>query len=252
MRTAIVIPARYDSSRLPGKPLLDRTGKPLIRHVWEAVVAARLTDTVIVATDDDRIRLAVEAFGGTAMMTDRNHVSGTDRLAEVARRIDAETIVNVQGDEPHIDPAGLRSLLELFALYPNCRIATLAVPIKSMEDYRSPNCVKVVLDADRRAMLFSRAMVPFVRDGEPDLAQRPSPFLQHLGVYAYRRESLVEFASLPPSTLELLEKLEQNRVMPLGWDVRVATVEGAGRGVDTPEDYERFVRWERLNRGSGD
>jgi 3-deoxy-manno-octulosonate cytidylyltransferase (CMP-KDO synthetase) len=249
MQTAIVIPARYASSRLPGKPLLRETGKYLIQHVWERACQAR-ADAVIVATDDARIFDAVREFGGRAVLTRADHPTGTDRIAEVARGLPAEVIVNLQGDEPLIDPAALDLLPELLRRDPVADVATLAVPIASPEQYRDPNCVKVVCDARGRALYFSRSPIPFVRDGQPDFARRPALFLQHLGLYAYRRDFLLQLAQLPPEPLEETEKLEQLRMLAVGKAICVGVVAHAGRGVDTPADYQRFVQaWRDGQRG---
>lgn len=242
MRTAIVIPARYASSRLPGKPLLKSTGKYLVQHVVEQALQCRTATTVIVATDDPRIRAAVESFGGKVAMTRRDHPSGTDRVAEVARDLDADVIVNLQGDEPQIEPTTLELLSELLRQDEVAQVATLAVPITSPEQWHSPHCVKVVRDGVGRALYFSRSPVPHVRDGQPNLLQRPPMFLQHLGLYAYRRDFLLRLASLPPDPLEELEKLEQLRVLANGFPIQVGLTRHAGVGVDTPADYERFVR----------
>ena len=241
MRCAIVIPARYSSSRLPGKPLLRSTGKYLIQHVYEQALRAKLPSEVIVATDDPRIVAAVESFGGKAVMTRKDHQSGTDRVAAVAARLDVDIVVNLQGDEPLVDPRSLDMLPELLERDRGADIATLAAPLPSLEEYYSPNVVKVVRDREGRALYFSRSPIPMVRDGEPDLAANPQLFLQHLGLYAYRRESLLKLASLPPSPLEMTEKLEQLRVLTMGWRIQVGVIRHAGRGVDTPDDYDRFV-----------
>ncbi len=241
MKTAIVIPARYRSSRLPGKPLLRETGKYLVQHVYERASQVRNVSTVAVATDDSRIVAAVESFGGRAIMTDRAHPTGTDRVAEVARQLDAEVIVNVQGDEPLIEPAALEMLLQLLERDAQADMATLAMPIASAEEWRNPNCVKVVRDFSGRALYFSRSPIPCVRDGEPDFSQRPARFLLHLGVYAYRQRFLHGFAAMPPHPLEQLEKLEQLRALAMGRTIQVGIVEQAGIGVDTYEDYQHFV-----------
>jgi 3-deoxy-manno-octulosonate cytidylyltransferase (CMP-KDO synthetase) len=248
VKTVIVIPARYASSRLPGKPLLRETGKYLVQHVYERASRARRASAVIVATDDSRIEAAVKSFGGRVAMTRRDHASGTDRVAEVARDLDADVVVNLQGDEPLIEPATLDSLAELLARDPAADMATVAVPFETVEDYRNPNCVKVVTDNAGRALYFSRSPIPYVRDGAPDLAARPARFLLHLGLYAYRKSFLLELAQLPPDPLEKLEKLEQLRVLALGRRILVSTIEEAGLGVDTYEDYERFVRVHRQSR----
>jgi 3-deoxy-manno-octulosonate cytidylyltransferase (CMP-KDO synthetase) len=241
MRTAIVIPARFASVRLPGKPLLRSTGKYLVQHVYERACLARRADSVVVATDDPRIAAAVDAFGGKCVMTGRGHASGTDRVAEVAKRLDAEIVVNLQGDEPETDPAALDVLPDLLAKDPHAAMATIAAPITSDEAYRDPNCVKVVRDGRGRALYFSRSPIPFVRDGRPDFTAKPPRFLQHIGVYAYRRDFLLQLAKQPPAVMEQDEKLEQLRVLTLGWPIQVGVVARASRGVDTLEDYERFV-----------
>jgi 3-deoxy-manno-octulosonate cytidylyltransferase (CMP-KDO synthetase) len=242
MKTAIVIPARYASKRLPGKPLLKQTGKYLIQHVYERACQARRASTVIVATDDPRIVAAVESFGGRVVRTRRDHPSGTDRVAEVARQLDADVIVNLQGDEPLVDPSALDLLPALLECDPNADVATLAVPLMSLEQWRNPNCVKVVCDAAGRALYFSRSPIPFVRDGQPDFTAEPPRFLQHLGLYAYRREFLLQLATLPPGPLEELEKLEQLRVLTLGKCIHVGLVRQAALGVDTYSDYQRFIQ----------
>ncbi len=248
MKTAIVIPARYASTRLPGKPLLRQTGKYLVQHVYERACQARCAAAVIVATDDSRIVRAVESFGGRVVSTRRDHASGTDRVAEVAAGLDADVILNLQGDEPLIDPASLDVLADLLARHPEADMATLATPLRSPEQYHSPHCVKVVCDAAGRALYFSRSPLPHVRDGKPDLDARPSPFLLHLGLYAYRRDFLLDLAVLPPSPLEKLEKLEQLRVLAAGRSIQVGVVAEAGLGVDTYEDYRRFVAIYRQGR----
>jgi 3-deoxy-manno-octulosonate cytidylyltransferase (CMP-KDO synthetase) len=197
---------------------------------------------VVVATDDPRIVAAVESFGGKAIMTRRDHPSGTDRIAEVARSMDADLYVNVQGDEPLVDPAGLDLLIKLMERDSGAGMATLAVPLTDEAAYNDPNCVKLVCDNRGRALYFSRSPVPHVRNGQPNLAGRPSPFLQHLGVYAYRKTVLLQLAQLPPSPLEELERLEQLRALSNGIGIQVGLVNQAARGVDTFEDYQRFVQ----------
>jgi 3-deoxy-manno-octulosonate cytidylyltransferase (CMP-KDO synthetase) len=245
MRTAIVIPARFASTRLAGKPLLKDTGKYLIQHVYERACFAK-AETVVVATDDARILGAVREFGGRVVMTRNDHATGTDRVAEVAGRLDVDIIVNLQGDEPMIDPVGLDCLPELLAKDQEADMATLAAPIGNIEQFRDSNCVKVVCDSRGRALYFSRSPIPFVRDGQPDFGSRPALFLQHVGIYAYRRQFLLEFAQLPRQPLEETEKLEQLRMLALGKRICVGTVQHAGRGVDTPADYARFVEEWRL------
>ena len=242
MKTAIVIPARYGSQRLPGKPLLRQTGKYLIQHVYERACQSQQASSVIVATDDPRIVSAVESFGGRVMLTRRAHASGTDRVAEVAAQLDVDVVVNLQGDEPLIDPAALDMLPQLLENDPNADLATLAVPLTSREQWHNPNCVKVVCDKRGRALYFSRSPIPCVRDADPDFAAEPSMFLQHLGLYAYHRPVLFRLADAPPEPLEKLEKLEQLRAMALGYRIHVGVIQQTSIGVDTYEDYERFVQ----------
>lgn len=242
MKTAIVIPARYASSRLPGKPLLRQTGKYLVQHVYERARYARHADHVIVATDDPRIEAAVKRFGGQVVMTSPDHPSGTDRVAEVASRLDVEIVVNLQGDEPLIQPDSLDAVAELLLQNRSAEMATLAVPITNLEQWQDPNCVKVVVGESGQALYFSRSPIPFVRDGVPDFSRRPAQFFQHLGLYAYRRDFLLQLAALPPTAIEQLEKLEQLRVLALGKRIQVGIVSEKSIGVDTWRDYEQFVR----------
>lgn len=241
----IVIPARHASTRLPGKPLLKETGKHLIHHVYERAALARKARAVLVATDDPRIAAAVEGFGGRVVMTRRDHPSGTDRVAEVAARLDDEIVVNLQGDEPLIDPHALDLLITRLE-QTGAEMATLACPLGTLEQYHNPNCVKVVTDEHDNALYFSRSPLPFVRDGQPDFVARPARFLQHVGIYAYRRGFLFEFAATPPAALEKLEKLEQLRALAMGRRIAVGRIDAATLGVDTHDDYRRFVMTYRL------
>jgi 3-deoxy-manno-octulosonate cytidylyltransferase (CMP-KDO synthetase) len=241
MRSAIIIPARYSSSRLPGKPLLRATGKYLVQHVYEQACRAR-ADAVIVATDDERIQRAVQSFGGRVVMTRGDHPSGTDRCAEVAQNLDVDVVINLQGDEPLIEPETLNLLPELLERDPESDVATLAVSIRSQIRWQDPNCVKVLRDAHGRALYFSRSPIPHVLGGRPDFGATPTCFLQHIGLYAYRRDFLLQLAALPPEPLEALERLEQLRILALGRRIHVGLVERAARGVDTPADYDQFVR----------
>jgi 3-deoxy-manno-octulosonate cytidylyltransferase (CMP-KDO synthetase) len=247
MKTAVVIPARYASTRLPGKPLLRETGKYLVQHVYECACQAQGVDQVIVATDDPRIASAVKGFGGRVEMTRRDHASGGDRVAEVARRLDADCVVNLQGDEPLIETSAIEMLIRLVG-ETDADMATLAAPLLSVEQWRNPNCVKVVCDSAGQALYFSRSPIPFVRDGQPDFSVRPPRFLQHLGIYAYRRRFLLTLADLPPHPLEILEKLEQLRVLAHGRRIQVGVVAHSTPGVDTYDDYLRFVAVWRQNR----
>jgi 3-deoxy-manno-octulosonate cytidylyltransferase (CMP-KDO synthetase) len=240
-----IIPARFASTRLPGKPLLSDTGRPLIQHVVDAAKRSERLTRIIVATDDTRILEAVREFGGEAVMTRADHPSGTDRVAEVARAIpDAEIIVNLQGDEPEVLGATLDLVAALLLDDPETPMATIATPIRDRSVYDDPSCVKVVRSASGRALYFSRCPIPFVRDGGFDPSASPPQALLHLGLYAYRRDFLLRLAELPPSPLEGLEKLEQLRVLEAGYPIAVGIVDEPSVGIDTPEDYRRFVaRW---------
>jgi 3-deoxy-manno-octulosonate cytidylyltransferase (CMP-KDO synthetase) len=241
-----VIPARFASTRLPGKALLSETGRPLILHVVEAARRARSLQRIIVATDDIRIAQAVTDFGGEVMMTRADHATGTDRVAEVAARLDqARIIVNLQGDEPEISGHALDLVVSLLENDADAPMATLATPIRDASIYRDPACVKVVCDRRGRALYFSRSPIPCHRDGLPDAGAATTPLAYlHLGLYAYRRDFLLDLGSLPASPLEGAEKLEQLRVLEAGHPIAVGLVEEAGVGIDTPEDYRRFIeRW---------
>lgn len=243
MKTAIVIPARWNSSRMPGKPLLKETGKYLIQHVYEQCYKASAS-TVVVATDDHRIVDAVELFGGKAVMTSPNHVSGTDRVAEVAANLNADIIVNVQGDEPLVDPEHIDMVSRLIEeAGPRTAMATLASPIRTVEQWLDPSCVKVVCNNRGQAIYFSRSPIPHVRDNKPDLKSRPSRFLQHIGIYAYTKKSLLRLSSMKPEPLEEAEQLEQLRAIQAGFAIKVGVVGHDGFGIDTREDYQRFSMW---------
>jgi len=237
MSAIVLIPARYASTRLPGKPLLARTGKPLIQHVVESVRKAESIHRIVVATDDPRIADAVAAFGGEAVMTSPAHRSGTDRLAEAAELLglaDDEIVVNVQGDEPDIPAHCIDRLVDLLA-GSGAPMATLVTPLPA-DQAGDPNKVKAVLDARGKALYFSRSPVPFDRDGTGGVR-----YFLHLGVYACRVAFLRTFASLAPTPLETAEKLEQLRALEHGYEIVAATVRYDGVGIDTPEDYAAFV-----------
>lgn len=250
----VVIPARHASTRLPGKPLLMLAGEPMILHVHRLALRSGAAE-VIVATDDERIRLACSAAGAAVEMTAERHVSGTDRIAEVAQRrgwADGDIVVNVQGDEPLLPSALIGQAAALLAASPAASIATLATPIASESDYLDPNVVKVVARADGIALYFSRAPVPWDRDGfasRPPAAGLHRGARRHLGIYAYRVAALRQLAAAPPAALEQRERLEQLRALAMGLSIAVAdAVEVPGPGVDTPED---LVRVEALLRAGG-
>lgn len=246
-----IIPARFASTRFPGKPLASLHGKPLVRHVWERAVRARRLDRVAVATDDERIREAVAAFGGEAILTSPDHPSGTDRVAEAVRAMESAgarigIVVNIQGDEPMLDSEALDALVEALAGDPGLGYATIAEPFASAAEILDPNTCKVVTDADGGALYFSRSPVPFLREVGPGgilpmeeaLAARGSQagWWRHVGIYAFRREALEEFSRLPAGRLERMEGLEQLRILEAGRRMRVVVSDRVTLDVDTPED----------------
>ncbi len=233
----VIIPARLDSTRFPGKVLADRTGKPLVRHVHERAERASCVDRVIVATDDERIRAAVEAYGGAVVMTRRDHANGTSRIAEAARSIDAELIVNVQADEPEIEPALIDLAIRNLAAHDDCGLGTVAAPFTADEDPADPNVVKVVVDGEGRALYFSRLPIPAGGGGGG-----ATPILKHVGLYVYRAAFLQTYASLEPTPLEQAERLEQMRVLEHGYRIAVAIGTAGHHGIDTPAQYDAFVR----------
>ena len=246
-KTFIIIPARLASTRLPNKLLLNETGKPLIQYAYESARGSKLAAGVLIACDDSRIFEAVEAFGGTPIMTDPNAASGTDRIAEVAQKLeDTEIIVNVQGDEPNLCPESIDFLIELLISHPEAVMATLATPSHRKEDLDDPACVKVVFDSRGQALYFSRAPIPYPRNWSDDmLIASPPLFYQHLGIYAYRRNYLLSLRQKERTTLEKTENLEQLRAIQSGDIIMVGVVEDASFGIDTPEDYRRFVESEK-------
>lgn len=244
MKSVIIIPARLASTRLPGKLLLAETGKPLIQHTYEAARQSRLASRVVVACDHSSIYDAVCAFGGEAVMTSPAAPSGTDRVAEAASAIpDAELIVNVQGDEPTLSGEAIDKLIGLLGSAPDARMATLAAPIRRAESVEDPACVKVVFDKTGRALWFSRSVIPYPRSrSETFLSDTPPLYYQHIGIYAYRRDFLLSLPKLPQALYEKTEGLEQLRVLYEGEKILVGVVEENVIGIDTPEDYARFVR----------
>jgi 3-deoxy-manno-octulosonate cytidylyltransferase (CMP-KDO synthetase) len=237
-----MIPARYAASRLPGKPLLPIAGKPMIQHVYERARGARTLSVLLVATDDERIAAAVRAFGGKAVLTSPEHRSGTDRLAEAARDLAADVIVNIQGDEPLVTPETIDALVTPFAERPELAMATIATPILRQEDAAATSVVKVVVDREGYALYFSRLPIPFYRDEASPAAGGDPRHWRHMGMYAYRKEVLMRFASLPPTPLEQAESLEQLRALEHGVRILVVPTAHDVVGVDTPEDLERVRR----------
>jgi 3-deoxy-manno-octulosonate cytidylyltransferase (CMP-KDO synthetase) len=241
-----IIPARYASTRLPGKPLVILGGKTMIQRVWERAGAAEKISRVIVATDDQRIIQAVADFGGEAVMTRAEHRSGTERIAEVAVGTASggdDIFVNVQGDEPLIEPEAIDTAVEAIESDEGVSIATLAVPISKTADIMDPNVVKVVLDFDGNALYFSRAPIPWVRDRESPVHVQ---HMKHLGLYSFRRSALLDFPTLPLGDLERIEQLEQLRWMENGYKIRVAETPHDSVSVDVPEDV---IKIEQLLRG---
>ena len=243
------IPARYESSRLPGKPLADIGGKTMIRRVFEQVIKAKGISSVLVATDDQRIVKEVENFGGTAVMTDANHCSGTDRLAEVFKDRKADVVINVQGDEPFLDPDMIEALIAPFLTDQSLKFATLKTPITEQADLLDPTIAKLVVDKDDNVLYFSRSPIPFIRDemeisnGEFKIKGLGKTVLyKHIGLYAFRREFLLEFASWEPVPLEKLEKLEQLRALHHGVRIKAVTVDHTGFSIDTPQDLARAIK----------
>jgi 3-deoxy-manno-octulosonate cytidylyltransferase (CMP-KDO synthetase) len=232
-RVAVVIPARYGSSRLPGKPLAELLGKPMIQWVYEKALQVDEVDSVVIATDDERIRDVVEGFGGRAVMTSVDHASGTDRLCEVMTEVEADIYLNLQGDEPLVRPEDLSLLVSGMQADPRVEVGTLCHAIDT-DEAQKPNAVKVVLGQEGNALYFSRSPIPYPRE-----AGAHPGYVKHVGVYAYRREVLTRYASLPPSALEQTEQLEQLRLLSAGMRIRTFEVAPTGPGVDTPECLER-------------
>lgn len=243
----VVIPARFGSTRLPGKALLPIAGKPMLQWVHERARASKARD-VFVATDDERIAKVAQGFGASVVMTDATHASGTDRIAEVSRTLQwsaDEIVVNVQGDEPLMPPTLINQVAEVLELHASAAIATLAAPVLSIEEFLDPNAVKVVTDLQGRALYFSRAPIPWDRDGALSggaTRQSYAEARRHLGLYAYRVGALQQIAALKPSSLEQREKLEQLRALENGFEIRlVNATERPGQDVNTPEDLERVI-----------
>jgi 3-deoxy-manno-octulosonate cytidylyltransferase (CMP-KDO synthetase) len=234
-----VIPARYSATRLPGKPLVSLGGKPMIQRVWERASQAERITRVIIATDDERILTAAAGFGAEAMMTRSEHRSGTERVAEVAVHVPGtseDVFVNVQGDEPLVEPEAIDTLVEAIESEEGVAVATLMVPITKPPDIMDPNIVKVVLDFDGNALYFSRAPIPWVRDRQAPVHVK---HMKHLGLYAFRRDALLDFPTLPVGDLERIEQLEQLRWMENGYKIRVAETHHDSVSVDVPDDVER-------------
>ncbi len=236
-KTAIVIPARYASTRLPAKPLLEVKGKPIIQYVYEAAEKSKLAACAIVATDDERIKAAVEKFGGVCEMTDKEHKCGSDRIAQIAKRHeDFDYILNLQGDEPQITPEVIDIAIKTLIDDKTADISTLVRKIDDINQINNPNCVKCVFDNNFNALYFSRCPIPYERNRDK------SPYYAHIGIYGYKKESLIKMTNLTQTNLEQQESLEQLRALQNGMKIKVAIVELNPTGIDTIEDYEKFKK----------
>ena len=240
MKIVVCIPARYASTRFPAKVLAQDTGKYLIQHTWEQARKAKLPQRVVIAADDERIVQAARQFGAECVLTSANHQSGTDRIAEAVGKSDAGIVINVQGDEPQINPEHIDYLARLLLDDPDAPMAPLAAAVATREQIADPNVVKVIVDANGKAIYFSRSVIPYDREraGVGDV----SHYLRHIGIYAYRRDFLLGITSLPQTPLEKLEKLEQLRAIENGYTILVGKVEHTCEGIDTPDQYAAFVK----------
>jgi 3-deoxy-manno-octulosonate cytidylyltransferase (CMP-KDO synthetase) len=247
LKALAVIPARYDSSRFAGKVLAKSTGRYLVEHTYLQVRRASGLEEVIIAADDERVAAACREFGGRCIMTSREHASGTDRIAEAVHDIDADVVVNVQADEPEIDPNAIAQLVGLMSSSPDAYMATLVSDFAEDSQIGNPNIVKVVTDNRGRALYFSRSAIPFDRDsngvGQIDC------YYRHIGIYAYRKGFLMKFTGLPEGKLEKIERLEQLRALENGYNILTARVSHYSDGIDTPEQYDEFVKRYLARRG---
>lgn len=235
-----IIPARYASTRFPGKPLVEIQGKPMIQHVYEQAGKARSLDKVIVATDDQRICDAVKSFGGNVVMTAETHRSGTDRCAEVAAGLaEASIVINIQGDEPYIDPAQIDTARECFS-DDSVLIASLYKRIATMDELLNPSCPKVVMNRNGEALYFSRSPIPYLRGTDQEHWLKKRAYYKHVGIYGYRRGTLLELTALPSSDLEITESLEQLRWMEHGYPIKMAETQAETFAIDTPEDLKKL------------
>jgi len=240
VRVLACIPARYGSTRFAGKVLARDTGKFLIQHTWEQACLAKLPQKVIIAADDERIINAADTFGAECVLTSTEHKSGTDRIAEAVRNIDCDVVVNLQADEPEIDPKNIDLLAQLLIDNPDCPMATLAADFQNSQQIADANIVKVITDCNGRAIYFSRAPIPY--DREKSGIGETRQYLRHIGIYAYRKEFLLKITALPQSRLERIEKLEQLRAIENGYSILVGKVAHTCDGIDTPEQYTDFVK----------
>ena len=240
MKIIVVIPARYGSSRFSGKVLAKETGKYLVQHTYERALCAQSVDQALIATDDQRVMDACKEFGGACVMTSATHQSGTDRIAEAVADMDVDIVVNLQADEPEIDPAYIDQVVGLLIDAPDASMATLLAPFETAADVANPNIVKCITDMKGRAIYFSRSVIPYDRQtgGVGDAGN----YMRHLGIYAYRKDFLMKYTSLEPSFLEQAEKLEQLRAIENGYTILTGMVNKAWDGVDTEEQYQAFVQ----------
>jgi 3-deoxy-manno-octulosonate cytidylyltransferase (CMP-KDO synthetase) len=243
VKIIVVIPARYGSSRFAGKVLAKETGKYLVQHTYERALCAETVDQALIATDDERVIAACAEFGGACVMTSVEHQSGTDRIAEAVADKNVDIIVNLQADEPEIDPEYIDRVAGLLIDNPDAAMATLLAPFETAEDVANPNIVKCITDINGRAIYFSRSVIPYDRNSAGVGAV--GSYKRHLGIYAYRKDFLMKYTSLEPSFLEQAEKLEQLRAIENGYTILTAMVEKAWDGVDTEEQYQAFI--ERVN-----
>jgi 3-deoxy-manno-octulosonate cytidylyltransferase (CMP-KDO synthetase) len=240
LKVIAVIPARYSSTRFAGKVLAKDTGKFLIQHTYEQACLAKLPEKVIIATDDEKVVAAAETFGAECVLTSPDHQSGTDRIAEAVAEMDVEIVINLQGDEPEIDPDSIDYLAKLLMDHPDCPMATLSADFQTAEQIADPNIVKVIIGRNKRAIYFSRAPIPYDREkaGVGEVGQ----YQRHIGIYAYRKDFLLEITGLPQTPLEKIEKLEQLRAIENGYPILVGKVQHTCDGIDTPEQYAEFVK----------
>jgi 3-deoxy-manno-octulosonate cytidylyltransferase (CMP-KDO synthetase) len=248
MPVLAVIPARYASTRFPGKPLAVIAGKPMVQRVWEQTRLCPAVQDVLVATDDPRIAEVVQGFGGQVLMTRPDHPTGTDRLAEVAERVpEYDLYLNIQGDEPFIAPESIAAACEMMHQHPEVPIGTLVRRLTDAEALHSPHTVKVVRDDSGQALYFSRSPIPFVRDTDPQQWPTQAVFWQHIGLYAFRRAAVLAIAQLPRSPLEQAENLEQLRWLEAGYRIQCAETQHPSWGVDVPEDIDRVLKLAQWN-----
>jgi len=247
-KAVAIIPARFNATRFPGKPLALLGGKPIIQHVYEHAIRARLIDYVVIATDDNRIYEAVSKFGGNAVMTSADHASGTDRIAEASAGIESEYVINIQGDEPFIRPEMIDDVVELLYNDHSAAISTLAKKITDRDEILSPHVVKVVKDEMGYALYFSRAPIPYYRDDWKDLGsisfvENHTVVFKHIGIYGFRKDDLIKFTSMKTSRLEDIEKLEQLRALAAGMKIKIKETEFDTYGIDTIDDLRKAEEW---------